>query len=267
MLTRRCTRTVGPARISAMLDPGTAIRLDRVEDDPTPHAEAGPSNSMSRTRRSPKGERARSAIIDAAAELFSTSGYRGVSVDAIAEAAGLSKAGILHHFPSKEAILFTVVRERVGMDGEEMAELSRTDVGYENLERYVALIERRFSEQGWVRLYTVLLAESLDVAHPINDYMKTRVARLRSVVTRALSAGIDEGIIEPDIDQESIAATLVGAVDGLRIQLLLVPSFDAARAFRSLVEAILAPITLDRGASAKPTASAGDRADESTSAS
>ncbi|MEV6983225.1 TetR/AcrR family transcriptional regulator [Sphaerisporangium sp. NPDC051017] len=197
---------------------------------------------MTRTRHSPKGERMREAILDAAAELFSTRGYRGTSVDAIAEAAELSKAGLLHHFANKETLLFAVVRERVGMDGAEMAELSRTDVGFDNLERYVRLIERRFSDPGWVRLYTVLLAESLDISHPINDYMRSRVMRLRRVVSRALDAGIREGRVAADVDKDEIAATIVGAVDGLRIQLLLAPSFDAARAFRRLVDSLLEPV-------------------------
>ncbi|WP_116953120.1 TetR/AcrR family transcriptional regulator [Jiangella endophytica] len=197
---------------------------------------------MTTTRHRAKGERTRNAVLDAAVELFSSGGYRGISLESIATEAGLSKAGVLHYFSTKEEILFAVLRERIGMDGTEMQELSRPDAGYENLDRYVTLIERRFGEPGWVRLYTVLLAESLDVTHPASEYMKSRITRLRSVVARALSAGIDEGVIRPDADKENIAATIVGVVDGLRIQLLLVPSFDAAKAFRALVDALLAPL-------------------------
>ncbi len=43
-------------------------------------------------------------ILEAALEVFSTYGYRGATVDQIAQAAGLSKPNLLYYFPSKEAI-------------------------------------------------------------------------------------------------------------------------------------------------------------------
>ncbi|MFV2052110.1 TetR family transcriptional regulator C-terminal domain-containing protein [Aliiroseovarius sp. YM-037] len=44
------------------------------------------------------------AILDAALEVFSQYGYRGSTLDQIAQASGLSKPNLLYYFPSKEAI-------------------------------------------------------------------------------------------------------------------------------------------------------------------
>ncbi|MGZ3144619.1 TetR/AcrR family transcriptional regulator [Lentzea chajnantorensis] len=44
------------------------------------------------------------SILDAAAALFARHGFEQTSLKALADAAGLSKAGLLHHFPSKEAL-------------------------------------------------------------------------------------------------------------------------------------------------------------------
>ncbi|WP_375546106.1 TetR family transcriptional regulator C-terminal domain-containing protein [Sedimentimonas flavescens] len=44
------------------------------------------------------------AILDAALEVFSAQGFRGATLDQIAQAAGLSKPNLLYYFPSKEAI-------------------------------------------------------------------------------------------------------------------------------------------------------------------
>ena len=44
------------------------------------------------------------AILDAALDVFSTHGFRGATVDQIAQAAGLSKPNLLYYFPSKEEI-------------------------------------------------------------------------------------------------------------------------------------------------------------------
>lgn len=43
-------------------------------------------------------------ILDAALEVFSAHGFRGATLDAIAEVAGLSKPNLLYYFASKEAI-------------------------------------------------------------------------------------------------------------------------------------------------------------------
>ncbi|XVV06107.1 TetR/AcrR family transcriptional regulator [Actinosynnema sp. CA-248983] len=43
-------------------------------------------------------------IIDLAAGLFARHGFEHTSLRALADAVGLSKAGLLHHFPSKEAL-------------------------------------------------------------------------------------------------------------------------------------------------------------------
>jgi len=49
-------------------------------------------------------EKNRSAILEAGLDVFSQFGFRGSTVDKIAEAAGLSKPNLLYYFPSKEAI-------------------------------------------------------------------------------------------------------------------------------------------------------------------
>lgn len=46
----------------------------------------------------------RGTILDAALEVFSQHGFRGATLDQIAEAAGLSKPNLLYYFASKEAI-------------------------------------------------------------------------------------------------------------------------------------------------------------------
>lgn len=46
----------------------------------------------------------RKHILEAALDVFSTHGFRGATLDQIAEAAGLSKPNLLYYFDSKEAI-------------------------------------------------------------------------------------------------------------------------------------------------------------------
>lgn len=55
--------------------------------------------------------RNRSLILDAALDVFSAHGYRGATLDQIAEAAGLSKPNILYYFNGKEEIHVTLLNQ------------------------------------------------------------------------------------------------------------------------------------------------------------
>jgi AcrR family transcriptional regulator len=56
----------------------------------------------------------RAAILDSALEVFARHGYRGASIDDIAAAAGISKALIYEHFPSKRHLHMALLERHVG---------------------------------------------------------------------------------------------------------------------------------------------------------
>ncbi len=60
--------------------------------------------TASRRPRTRIQTRNRDAIMAAALDVFAAQGFRGATLDQIAEAAGLSKPNVLYYFPSKEAI-------------------------------------------------------------------------------------------------------------------------------------------------------------------
>src|SRR3954471_9368047 len=70
-----------------------------------------------------KGRARREAIRAAANELFAAQGFRGASLAAIAARVGLSEAGVLHHFPSKEHLLLELLELRHERDGERVAQM------------------------------------------------------------------------------------------------------------------------------------------------
>ncbi|MFL4468894.1 TetR family transcriptional regulator C-terminal domain-containing protein [Tateyamaria armeniaca] len=78
-------------------------------------------------------QRNRHLILDAALDVFSAHGYRGATLDQIAEAAGLSKPNILYYFSGKEEIHVTLLNQlmetwldplvELDADGDPMTEL------------------------------------------------------------------------------------------------------------------------------------------------
>ena len=65
-----------------------------------------------RRRRTRIQTEKRELILDAALDVFSQHGFRGATIDQIAEAAGMSKPNLLYYFRSKEA-MFTTLIERL----------------------------------------------------------------------------------------------------------------------------------------------------------
>ena len=57
----------------------------------------------------PKDLEKRAAILEAAMALFPERGYEGVSMDAIAQQAGVSKLTVYNHFADKEALFAAAV--------------------------------------------------------------------------------------------------------------------------------------------------------------
>lgn len=62
-----------------------------------------------RTLRSEQKDATRENILDAATKLLSEHGYAALRVAAVAQAAGVSLGGHLHHFPSKDSLVIAVL--------------------------------------------------------------------------------------------------------------------------------------------------------------
>jgi len=73
-----------------------------------------------RDKRVAQGEVTRSALIDAARELFGNQGYGNTSTDEIVTRAGVTKGALYHHFRGKDG-LFRAVFEQVQRDVSDQA--------------------------------------------------------------------------------------------------------------------------------------------------
>ncbi len=55
-------------------------------------------------------ERTRTRLVDAAMATIHAQGLVGLTLDGVAKAAGVSKGGLLHHYPSKDALVEAILR-------------------------------------------------------------------------------------------------------------------------------------------------------------
>ncbi len=177
-----------------------------------------------------RGDESRAAIISAAKALFAAKGFRGTSLASVAEQAGLSQPGLLHHFPSKVALLLAVLENRDAEDGRvSSARLTRRGIGI--LPALENLVEYNQGRPEIVRLFSVLLGEGLEETHPAHDYMVERYERIRARILRNLRHAEELGEIRPGTDLEALSAVVVAVMDGLQFQWLLNPDLDMVRSF------------------------------------
>jgi AcrR family transcriptional regulator len=69
----------------------------------------------------------RDRILDALQEILTGEGLSAVTLESVAEAAGVSKGGLLYHFPSKEALLDAFVERMCEHADAEFAQAEKTE--------------------------------------------------------------------------------------------------------------------------------------------
>jgi TetR/AcrR family transcriptional regulator, cholesterol catabolism regulator len=84
-------------------------------------------------------KKAKKSVFEVAAEVFHRKGYDNTSMSDVAEAAGLTKAGLYHHVASKESLLFTVLDS--GLDFTESYVMKPLESIADPLERLRTMID------------------------------------------------------------------------------------------------------------------------------
>lgn len=204
---------------------------------------AGRGGTAPTKARKPRGEYAKSketrtAILDAALEVFSQSGYRAGSLREVAERVGMSEAGLLHHFRSKSALLLALLDHRDNLSRERV-DFDVPD-GVEALRALAELARFNAAQPGIVELYTTLSAEATAPSHPAHAYFVNRYQYVRTSVTGSFERAAAAGRLVDGVDPGRAAVATIALMDGLQVQWLLDPeSTDMAEAlhevFRSLI--------------------------------
>ena len=187
--------------------------------------------TRARSRALPADPRAR--ILRSALEVFSARGYRGGSLTIIAETAGLTRAGVLHHFPNKEAVLLALLETR---DAELEAVIPRPGrTLHELLAELDQLVAASIANRQMVQLTHILTAEASGEEHPARGWVARRYTRLRATLADAARLSIDKGELSPGLDPVALAALILGAVEGAENQWLIDPEqIDPVTVIRQL---------------------------------
>ena len=138
-------------------------------------------------------------ILAEALILFSTRGFVATSLADIARAADISKAGLLHHYASKDQLLAAVLDER---DRRVVSRLPRAEEGAE------------------AALYTAMSAAVIDAQHQAHPWFRQHLLGAIEYLVNAIEHGKERGEVRADAPSEQIARKLVALSDGLQVQWL-----------------------------------------------
>lgn len=186
----------------------------------------------------PKGRIRREDILTAAVAVYGEAGYHGSSLREVAKRAGITHAGLLYYFPTKEALLAAVLERRDADDA--IRDRLDSPPGREVLRHWIALAARNVSNPKIVELYSRLAAEAVTPDHPAHDYFVRhyRIARRSAYVTFGALAENDE--LRPGVDPTSAALTFMSLWDGLQVQWLTMPDeVDLVGTLRHYLDTIL----------------------------
>jgi AcrR family transcriptional regulator len=166
------------------------------------------------------GVRRREEILQAALEVFSVHGYRGAPMADIAAKVGLTLAGVLHYYSSKEELLAAVLRRRdQGLTPWFLQKWEETGSFSQSVHELMVHI---MSSPHELQLFVTMSAEAADPEHPSHAYFQERYRTSRKHFTSVLALAQHTG----EIDPYASGPALIAVLDGLQVQWLLEPSFD-----------------------------------------
>lgn len=186
----------------------------------------------------PKGRIRREDILAAAVAVYGEAGYHGSSLRAVAKRAGITHAGLIYYFPTKEALLAAVLERRDAEDA--VRERLDAPPGREVLRHFVALAEHNVTHRGIVDLYSRLAAEAVAGDHPAHQYFLRHYRVARAATHESFKALAETGGLRPEVDPATAALTFVALMDGLQVQWLTVPDeVDLVGAVRHYLDSVL----------------------------
>src|SRR5690348_8936005 len=126
----------------------------------------------------------REQVLDVACEMISERGYRGTSLNAIAQQVGLTRQGVLHYFPNKDHLLTAILARETEVG---RGEMPAGATGQDLPERIAEVVARNRARPGAARAYSVLMAESVTVAHPAREHFREHYRQVRERITDNLT--------------------------------------------------------------------------------
>lgn len=169
-----------------------------------------------------KGIAKREQIALAAVEVIAELGFRRAGIKEIAEKVGLSPAGVLHYYPSREELLVHALRKRDELNRERAGTSAGGAIPFESLRAgSLELVRRNATTPGLMNLFSQLLVDAADHRHPAHDFFREREEFVQRGMIATLERAQESGEVTNRVPAPVLARMLHALLDGLQLHALL----------------------------------------------
>ena len=186
----------------------------------------------------------RKSILERSRALFFERGVSSLTMDHIASLQGISKKTLYRFFPNKEALVFSVVEDRISAIAAEVDRLDR-DTSLPWMGRIMGIFKTVGSQISQISETTL---RDIYYNHPEmwERLDRFRQERVFGIVTRLLDEGRKKGFIRKDIDGQLVPLLFINALSAVLTpsQLLKLP-FPPVMLFDSFIRILFGGILTD----------------------
>lgn len=140
-------------------------------------------------------------ILQAAETEFVKHGYKGTSIQAISDAAGLPKANLLYYFPSKEKLYDALLKNIISIWNQAFTEITEEDDPAKTLEQYIhSKVEQAIHYPNASKIFA---AEIIQGAPNLNEYLRTETRTWLKDSCKIIDSWIAQGKMKK-VDPEKL---------------------------------------------------------------
>ena len=174
----------------------------------------------------------RARIRDAALSAFARRGVAATGLAQIASQAGISRTGLYHYYPDKDALVRDLARDLLAEEERLFAQALRIPgPADERVERLADGVLEKFA--SWAHYGRPLL----EIWARETQRLRPLLRRLRETLAALIEQGQAAGEIARHLPPVETAALLIGLIDGLMIQVFIDP--ESVRSSRAMREALV----------------------------
>ena len=163
------------------------------------------AHAVKRTPGRPRSARADRAILAAALDLFGQDGFDAMTIEGVAERAGVGKTTVYRRWASKEDLVSAAV-------GTLTAELTLPDTGSvrDDLIGLLQQMVRLLTSEPAGRVLPRMASELASGSPVGRAYVETVLRPRRELVAIAVRRGVERGELRADVDEELAVDAIMG---------------------------------------------------------
>lgn len=148
-------------------------------------------------------------IITISAKLFAEKGYDKTSMQDIADAVGMSKGGIFHHFSSKEDIFNAVMERQFEQITETVKKWLNEMHGLTAKEKLRGLIKRNLMDEKIIKESGNMISSATESPQIILAFTQDNVKKLAPIIADVIREGIEDRSISTAFPNECAEVLLL----------------------------------------------------------